>query len=195
MTHAIGLLLSIIGLILLLINTVSQGSILLNVSVSVYGLSLILLYAASTSYHYVQKPEIRRKLNVLDHAAIYVLIAGTYTPFTLVGLQGWVGLTMFAVVWCIAITGIVLKLYFTGRFEKLSTISYVALGWVAIFGIKPLLENLQNQALIWLLIGGIFYSLGAVLFSLPKLKYNHAIFHVFVLFGSGAHFVAVFCYL
>lgn len=194
-SHAVGLVLSIAALVLLVVYSSIYGSAWHIVSFSIYGASLIVLYSASTFYHYVQSPKLRHRLNVFDHSAIYVLIAGTYTPFTLVVLNGWVGWTIFGVSWGLALAGIILKLFFTGKYDKISTFAYVLMGWVVIFAIKPLVNNLPFEGLMWLLSGGIFYTVGAVLYSIKNLKYNHAIFHIFVLLGSFAHFVAVFFYV
>jgi len=194
-SHGIGLLLSIAALVLLVVYASKYGSVWHIVSFSIYGASLIVLYSASTFYHYVQNPKLRYKLNIFDHAAIYVLIAGTYTPFTLVVLKSWVGWTIFGVSWGLAILGIVLKLFFIGRFDKISTIAYVLMGWLIIFAIKPLVTNLPFEGLMWLLSGGISYTVGAILYSIKSIKYNHAIFHIFVLLGSFSHFMAVFFYV
>jgi len=195
LTHAIGLVLSIVAFILLILHANEMGTAKHIVSFTIFGVSLIVLYSASTFYHYFQQPHIRRKLNILDHAAIYILIAGTYTPFCLVTLQGWLGWTIFGITWGIAILGIILKLFYTGRFDKASTIAYIAMGWIIIFAVKPLIANLPLNGLYWLLAGGVFYTIGAVLYSIQKLKFNHAIFHVFVLFGSFSHFMAVYFYV
>ena len=194
-SHGIGLILSIIALVLLVVYASIFGSAWHIVSFSIYGASLIVLYSASTFYHYVQSPKLRHRLNIFDHAAIYILIAGTYTPFTLVVLKGWVGWTIFGVSWGLAITGVVLKLFYTGKYDKISTIAYVLLGWLIIFAIKPLVTNLSVEGLLWLLSGGIFYTVGALLYSIRRIKYNHAIFHIFVLLGSFSHFIAVFFYV
>ena len=194
-THAFGLLLSSIALVFLIIRASQHGSTIHIVSFTIFGASLIILYAASTFYHSSQNPKLRHKLNILDHASIYVLIAGTYTPFTLVTLKGALGWTIFGITWGIACIGIILKLFYTGRFDKISTIAYVAMGWIIIFAIKPLLENLPIEGLYWLLAGGISYTVGAILYSLKKLKFNHVIFHVFVLIGSFSHFMAVYFYI
>jgi hemolysin III len=194
-THAIGLLLSIAALVLLIIHASSNGSARHIVSFTIFGASMILLYSASTLYHYSQKPDIRRKLNILDHASIYVLIAGTYTPFTLVTLKGALGWSIFGVTWGIALAGVFLKLFYTGKYDKISTIAYVAMGWIIIFAVKPLIENLPINGLYWLLAGGILYTIGAVLYSIKKIKFNHAIFHVFVLLGSFSHFMAIYFYV
>ncbi len=195
LTHGLGLLLSIAALVLLIIHASTHGTARHIVSFTIFGASMILLYSASTLYHYSQKPDIRRKLNILDHASIYVLIAGTYTPFTLITLKGWLGWTIFGITWGIAIIGVFFKLFYTGRFDKISTIAYVAMGWIIIFAVKPLIENLPLNGLYWLLAGGIFYTIGAVLYSVKKIKFNHAIFHVFVLLGSFSHFMAIYFYV
>ena len=194
-SHGIGLLLSIAALVLLVVYASKYGSVWHIVSFSIYGASLIVLYSASTFYHYVQNPKLRYRLNIFDHAAIYVLIAGTYTPFALVVLEGWVGWTIFGVSWGLALLGIILKLFFIGRFDKISTIAYVLIGWLIIFAIKPLILNLPFEGLMWLLSGGISYTVGAILYSIKGIKYNHAIFHIFVLLGSFSHFMAVFFYV
>ena len=194
-SHGIGLLLSIAALVLLVVYSSKYGGVWHIVSFSIYGASLIVLYSASTFYHYSKTPKLRHRLNIFDHAAIYVLIAGTYTPFTLVVLKGWVGWTIFGVSWGLALTGIILKLFFTGKYDKASTIAYVLMGWLIIFAIKPLVNNLPFEGLMWLLSGGIFYTVGALLYSIKKMNYNHAIFHIFVLLGSFSHFMAVFFYV
>jgi len=194
-THAIGLLLSIAALVLLIIHASSNGSTRHIVSFTIFGASMILLYSASTLYHYSQTPNIRRKLNILDHASIYVLIAGTYTPFTLVTLKGALGWSIFGITWGIALVGVFLKLFYTGKYDKISTIAYVAMGWIIIFAVKPLIENLPLNGLYWLLAGGVFYTIGAILYSIKKIKFNHAIFHIFVLLGSFSHFMAIYFYV
>lgn len=194
-SHAIGLILSIVALVLLVVFASLEGSAWHIVSFSIYGASLIVLYAASTFYHNSKTPKLRYRLNIFDHASIYVLIAGTYTPFTLVVLNGWVGWTIFGLSWGLALTGVILKLFFIGKYDKISTIAYVLMGWLIVFAIKPLVQNLPIEGLMWLLGGGISYTVGAILYSFRKIKYNHAIFHVFVLLGSFCHFIAVFFYV
>lgn len=194
-SHFIGLILSVIALILLVVYALNYGNSWHVISFSIYGASLIVLYSASTMYHYVQTPSLRQKLNIFDHSAIYILIAGTYTPFTLVVLQGWVGWTIFGVSWALAIFGVVFKLYYTGKYDKISTIAYVLMGWLIVFAIKPLVNNFPIEGLMWLLAGGLFYTVGAILYSIKSIKYNHAIFHIFVLLGSFSHFMAVFFYV
>ena len=194
-SHAFGLVLSIIALVLLVVFASLEGSAWHIVSFSIYGASLIVLYAASRFYHNSKTPKLRYRLNIFDHASIYVLIAGTYTPFTLVVLDGWVGWTIFGVSWGLALTGVILKLFFIGKYDRISTIAYVLMGWLIVFAIKPLVQNLPIEGLLWLLGGGISYTVGAILYSIKKIKYNHAIFHIFVLLGSFCHFIAVFFYV
>ncbi|HSP13036.1 MAG TPA: hemolysin III family protein [Salegentibacter sp.] len=194
-SHGFGFALSIIGLILLILKANELGGMRHLVSFSVFGASMILLYAASTFYHATTDSTWRYRLNILDHASIYVLIAGTYSPFALVTLSGVVGWSIFGVVWTLALAGIILKFFFTGRYNTLSTIMYVVMGWIIVFAVKPLLDNLPTPGLLWLLAGGISYTFGAVIFSLDKVKFNHAIFHIFVLFGSFSHFIAIYFYV
>ncbi len=194
-SHALGLLLSCVGLVLLLIRAVTMGSAWHVLSFAVFGVSLIVLYAASTIYHMTQTPARRIRWRVVDHAAIYVLIAGTYTPFMLTTLRGQLGWTLFAVTWGMALVGIVLKLFFTGRFTVVSTLMYVAMGWLIMFAIKPLAAALPEAGLYWLIAGGISYTVGAILYAIKVIPYNHAIFHLFVLFGSLSHFMAVYGYI
>ncbi len=195
LSHGFGFLLSIIGLILLIDRAANFGDSILLASFSIFGASMILLYAASTFYHSATNKRLRYRLNILDHASIYVLIAGTYTPFALVTIQGVAGWSIFGVVWAMALTGIILKLFYTGRYHTLSTIMYVVMGWIIVFAIKPLFENLDLPGLLWLFAGGISYTLGAVIFSLDRIKFNHAIFHLFVLAGSFCHFLSIYLYV
>jgi hemolysin III len=194
-SHATGLLLSIVAVVLLVIRASHYGDAWHIVSVSIFGASLIALYAASTTYHSATRPEMRARLRVMDHASIYILIAGTYTPFTLVTLKGPVGWVIFAVSWGLAISGIILKLFFTGRFNRVSTLMYVFMGWIIIFAVKPLFASFPTEGIYWLIAGGLAYTVGAIVYSIDKFPLNHAIFHLFVLAGSLCHFVAVYFYL
>ncbi len=194
-SHFVGLLLSIAALALLVVKASLMGNVWHIVSFSVYGLSLIVLYLASTLYHNSKNPIKRAKLNIFDHAAIYVLIAGSYTPFTLVTLNGTVGWVLFGLTWGAALAGVVFKIFFIGKFDKLSTVMYVLMGWMVVFAMKPLYENLSPQGLFWLIMGGVFYTVGAVFYAQNKLKFNHAIFHIFVLLGSASHFVSIFFFV
>ena len=194
-SHAFGIFLSIIALVLLMTKAIEKGNIWMMISFPIFGISLILLYLASTLYHSAKDPSKRFKLKIFDHAAIYVLIAGSYTPFTLVSLNGETGWFIFSIVWILAFTGIILKLFFTGRFKVLSTAMYVLMGWLIIFYFKELTANLHSDGVFYLILGGVFYTIGAVLYSIKKIKFNHAIFHVFVLGGSFCHFLSVYLYI
>ncbi len=191
-SHGLGLLASIVAFPFLLKKAFLYSDFWEIASFIIYAFSLIILYAASTFYHAAKKPKKRRMLNIFDHAAIYVLIAGSYSPFCLVALKSYLGFYMFIAVWVFASTGIVLKLFFTGRFDKISTAMYLLMGWQVLFFIKPLIAALTSFGLNLLIAGGIFYTVGAILYSLKKMPYNHAIFHVFVLLGSVSHFTALY---
>ncbi len=194
-SHAIGFILSMVALVLLVWHATRHGDVWHIVSFSIFGASLIILYAASSFYHSAKKSELRSRLNIIDHASIYVLIAGTYTPFTLVTLKGTIGWVIFGISWGLALTGIILKLFFTGKYNLMSTIMYVLMGWVIVFAIKPLMNNLPLEGLRWLVAGGISYTIGAILYGIKKIKFNHAIFHMFVLMGSFCHFMSVYFYV
>ena len=194
-SHAIGFIMSIVALVLLVRYASIYGNAWHIVSFSVFGVSLMVLYAASTVYHSAKNPHFRRKMRIVDHASIYILIAGTYTPFTLVTLNGFTGWVVFGVTWGMAVTGIILKLLFTGKYDAISTMMYVFMGWVIVFAINPLIENLSSDGLFWLVAGGMAYTTGAILYSIKKIKFNHAIFHLFVLLGSFCHFISVYFYI
>jgi len=192
LSHGFGLVLSLIAFPFLLIKGFAYEGFWKPTSFVIYGLSLILLYAASTFYHAAKNPTIRRKLNIFDHAAIYVLIAGGYTPFCLVALDSSLGWYVFLVVWLFALIGIILKLFFTGKYDKLSTAMYLLMGWQVVFFAKPLANSLSENGLYLLILGGVFYTIGAILYSIKKLPYNHALFHIFVLLGSLSHFLSIY---
>ena len=194
-SHGIGFILSIVALVLLVTHANLYGNTWHIVSFSIFGASLIILFAASTFYHSAKRPELRNRLRIIDHASIYILIAGTYTPFTLVTLNGPIGWSIFGIAWGLALTGIILKIFFTGRYNLISTIMYVLMGWVIVFALKPLINNLPFEGFLWLFAGGISYTIGAILYSIKKLKFNHAIFHMLVLNGSFCQFMSVFFYV
>lgn len=194
-THGIGALLSLAGLIILIIFSALKGSPLQTFSVIVYGTSLFLLYLASTLYHSIQHKKAKQILEIIDHSSIYLLIAGTYTPFTLVTLNGKIGWTIFITVWILALIGIILKPFFIKKFRILSTLLYIAMGWMIIFAIKPLIANLPASGIRWLVVGGLLYTIGAVFYIWRKIPYGHMIWHLFVLGGSISHFIAVFFYV
>jgi len=194
-SHAIGLALSGVALVAMLTRAIQFGTLWHIVSVSIYGASLISLYTASTFYHGAKEPALRSRLRIMDHATIYVLIAGTYTPFALVTLYGPTGWTIFGLTWSMAVAGVILKLFSTGKYDRLSTVLYLFMGWVIIFAINPLMNNLSSDGLFWLFAGGVSYTLGAVLYSIEKLGFNHALFHLFVLLGSFCHFIAIYSHV
>ena len=194
-SHAIGFALSIVGLVLLVTFAILHGDVWHIVSFSIFGVSLILLFAASTIYHSSKQPEVRSRLRIFDHASIYVLIAGTYTPFALVTLHGTIGWAIFGATWGMALIGIVLKQFFTGKYSIISTAMYLFMGWIVVFAIKPLINNFPLEGLTWLIVGGVFYTIGAILYGIKRIKFNHAIFHLFVLVAAFCHFVAVFFYV
>ena len=194
-THGIGLALSVTGFAVLVVLAVLRGGAWHIVSCSVYGSTLVCLYAASTLYHSVRSPRVKRILNVLDHSAIYLLIAGTYTPFSLVILRGGWGWTLFGLVWGLSVLGVLFKVWFVDRFQIASTTVYLAMGWLVVIALKPLLALVPSGGLLWLLAGGVLYTAGVGFFAWRKLPYNHAIWHVFVLAGSACHYFAVLYYV
>jgi hemolysin III len=194
-SHGIGLFLSVVAFLFLLIKSIKYGEAVHIISAIIYGVSLLLLYTASTLYHNSTKERLRKRLNVFDHASIFVLIAGSYTPFLLISLKGALGFYFFIFIWVAAITGVILKLFYFGKYGILSTIMYVAMGWVIVFVMKSLMENVPINGIYWLWIGGVLYTIGAVIYSIDKLKMNHAIFHIFVLLASIAHFIAIYFYV
>jgi len=194
-SHFIGLILSVIVSVFLIVKSISSdcsGSVFSSV---IFGFSAICLYLASTLYHHEKNEEKRLKLKIFDHSSIYILIAGSYTPFLLITMHGPIGNAYFAAVWGIAIAGVILKFFFTGRLSVLSTISYVLMGWIIVFAFKPLSANLSGDGLFWLLAGGVAYTIGAVLYQIKKIKFNHAIFHIFTLVGTLCHFISVYFYV
>lgn len=194
-THGLGVLASIVGLCVLVAFAALHGGAVEIVASAVFGGTLILLYTASTLYHSIPLPATKSVLRVIDHASIYLLIAGTYTPFTLITLAGPWGWSLFATVWSLAALGVGFKLFTTGRFEKLSLLIYIAMGWCGVVAAQPLLEALAPAGL-WLLVGGgLAYTGGVVFYAMESLRYHHAIWHLFVLAGSVLHYFAVLFYV
>jgi hemolysin III len=190
-THGVGALASAAAGAVLVTLASMNGTRLQMISAIVFGASLVMLYTASTLYHAIPSANVKRRLKVFDHCAIYMLIAGTYTPFALIGLRGLVGWWLFGLAWGLAIVGIVFKLFFTGRFKLFSTLVYIGMGWMSIFAIRPMIVKIPIAALIWLLAGGIAYTAGTLFYHNERLRYSHAVWHLFVLAGSACHFVAV----
>ncbi len=191
LTHGVGALASVAGAAALVALAATNGDAWQVAGAAVFGLSLVVLYTASTLYHAARAEARRARLRVFDHCAIYVLIAGTYTPFTLVGLRGGWGWSLFGVIWGLALAGIAFKQTCTGRFERLSTALYVAMGWLVVVAAGPLVRALPAATLLWLLAGGLCYTLGTVFFVSRRIPFAHAIWHLLVLAGSACHFVAV----
>lgn len=190
-THGIGAGLSVAGLTLLVVLAAIYGDVWRIVSFSIFGSTLVILYLASTLYHSFQNPRVKRVLRVLDHASIYLLIAGSYTPFLLVSMRGVWGWTMFGVVWGLALMGVTFKVFFIGRYEVLATAAYVLMGWLCVIAFKEMLVRVPPGGVTFLIIGGVVYTVGVIFYAWHKLPYNHAIWHLFVLGGSICHFFAV----
>ena len=190
-THGVGALLSVVGLVSLLILAILYGTTWHILSYAVYGLSMVALYLASTLYHGVQKPRLRPILRKVDHACIYLLIAGTYTPFVLISMRSTLGLTMLTIVWAMAVFGIVYKIFFIDRFVVLTTLAYVVMGWMSVFAWREMVANLSPAGLTFLLAGGVLYTIGVVFYAMTKIRYTHAVWHFFILAASACHFVAV----
>ncbi len=195
LTHGAGALLSVAGLVLMVVFSALHGTVWHVVSTAIFGATLVLLYSASTAYHSVRGARWRALLQKFDHAAIFLLIAGTYTPFVLGPLRGAWGWSLFGVIWGLAVTGVVLKFWLAGRFDVLSTAIYLIMGWLVIIAAKPLFDALPIGG-IWLLVaGGLCYTFGTIFYLWEKLPFNHAVWHVWVLAGSACHWTAVFGYV
>lgn len=194
-THGIGVALSVAGLVLMVVVAATYGTAWHVTSVAIFGASLVLLYTSSTLYHSVPGMDRKRMLRKFDHAAIFLLIAGTYTPFLLVSLRGPLGWSLFGVIWGLAVAGIALKFWFAGRFKVISTIIYLAMGWLVVLVFEPMLAAAGAGGLGLLLGGGLCYTLGAGFYLWKRLPYHNAIWHLCVLVGSGCHWAAVFFYV
>lgn len=194
-THGIGIVLAIAALGILTAFAGIYGNAWHIVSVSIYGTTLILLYTASTLYHSIQHPRVKRILRVLDHSAIYLLIAGTYTPFTLVSLRGSWGWWIFGAIWGFAVLGAVFQLSLIRRWRAVSLGLYIGMGWAIVVAIKPLIVSVAAGGIVFLVLGGLAYSVGILFYRWKKLKYHHAVWHLFVLTGSILHFFAVLFYV
>ncbi|WP_413556194.1 MULTISPECIES: PAQR family membrane homeostasis protein TrhA [unclassified Brenneria] len=195
-SHGIGLVFGIVGLVLLLMQAVGQGADGLAItSYSLYGGSIILLFLASTLYHAIPSPRAKPWLKKFDHCAIYVLIAGTYTPFLLVGLNSPLAHGLMVVIWSMALLGVIFKLAFAHRFEALSLITYLVMGWLSLVVIYQLAMTLSIGGVTLLAVGGAVYTLGVIFYACNRIPYNHAIWHGFVLGGSVCHFLAIYLYV
>lgn len=195
-THAAGMLFGIVGLILLLLKASDANADLLTMtSMSIYGASMIILYLASTLYHSISYQKAKRWLKTFDHCAIYLLIAGSYTPFLLVSLRTPLAIGLMTVIWSIAVIGIIAKIVFVYRFKKLSLITYLTMGWLSVIAIYQLAQYLATGGLVLLALGGVVYSLGVIFYVNKRIPYNHAIWHLFVLGGSVCHFLAIYYFV
>ncbi len=190
-THGIGTGLSIAALALLAIISAFEGTTSHVIGFTIFGVTLVVLYLASTLYHSMSNEKVKRLFRKFDHMSIFLLIAGTYTPFCLTALPGWVGWTVLGIVWTCAITGIVMKAFHTGKFEGLSTFLYIVMGWLIIPAIKPLYDSVSFQTFLLLMLGGFFYTTGTFFFVKDEKRYFHSIWHLFVLAGSTFHFFSV----
>lgn len=195
LSHGAGVLFGIIALLLLVLKSVQMDDTLRVVTFSIYGASVIVLFLASTLYHAIPFPRAKSVLKLVDHCAIYLLIAGTYTPFLLLTLGDTVGAVMMVVIWGLAVAGIVFKLFYIGRFQTISLVTYLAMGWLAIFASYELLAKMPWNGLMLMLAGGIIYSLGTIFFAVRRIPFNHAIWHMFVLAGTVCHFLAIYFYV
>lgn len=194
LSHGLGIVLSLVAVTLLAVFAALNGTTRHIVSFSIYGATLVLLYTASTLYHSFRNPRAKQILRVCDHAAIYLLIAGTYTPFALVVLPGAFGWTLFGLAWGMAATGVLLKLLFVGRFHGVALGLYLAMGWLIVIGIKPLVQSVPGPGLALLVAGGLLYTGGVAFYANKRIPWNHAIWHLFVLGGSVCQFFAVLFY-
>lgn len=194
-THGFGLILSVAGFVFLVVLSFTQSDAWYVASSVIYGLSLIVLYAASTFYHGAVSPKFKDRLQIVDHCCIYLLIAGSYTPFTLIVLRGAFGQSLFVFVWSFAVAGILLKVFFGKRFAVVSVLSYLLMGWIGTVAVQPLFAALGFAPIALIVAGGIVYSLGVIFFAWERLPHNHAIWHLFVLAGSFLHFLAIAIYV
>ena len=194
-THGVGFVFSLVALLVLVIIASMGGDSRRIVTVSIYGGSLLLMYAASTCYHFVRSPRAKRALRIFDHASIYLLIAGTYTPFVLVSMGGGWGWSLFGVIWGLAVAGVLFKLFYVEYYETMSLILYVMMAWLALVAMKPLLADVPVGGLVLLAGGGAAYMAGIIFYLWDHLPFNHAIWHLFVIAGSVCHFIAVLVYV
>lgn len=194
-THGAGAVLGAAGLAVLVVLAALRGDAWHVVSCAIYGATLVLLFTSSTLYHSFRGPRVKHVFRVIDHSSIYLLIAGTYTPFLLVSLRGGWGWSLFGVVWGLALAGIAFQVFFVDRFRLAQTLIYLGMGWLVVVATRPLLTRVPLGGLLWLLAGGLFYSLGAVFYLWKKLPYHHGIWHLFVLAGSLCHYFAILLYV
>lgn len=191
LSHGMGIVLGVVGLIFLLVKN-NNSNIYSTLSIWTFGLSLIILYTSSTIYHFFVNENWKRKARVLDHMSIFLLIAGTYTPICLITLGKSSGWTLFTIVWTIAALGIIMKIFLTGKVDKLSLLLYLIMGWLLVFDIKNIANSMTSQALLFLVLGGVLYTLGTIFYARDNMPYAHFIWHLFVLGGSASHYAMVY---
>lgn len=194
-THALGALFSVVGIVLLAVFAAKQNDNVKLISSVVFGCTMLLMYLSSTIYHSLRDPALKHLFRIIDHASIYLLIAGSYTPFMLVTLKGPWGWTLFTIIWSLAFAGVVFKMFFVHRFEALSTVIYLLMGWMAVVAIKPIYQNLSLGGLECMVAGGLCYTVGVIFYVWQRLKFSHVLWHLFVLAGSIFHFFAVLLYV
>lgn len=197
-THGIGILFGVAALTILLVLSIKKREVLSIVSFSIYGLCIILMYLFSTLYHSIRNPRAKKILRVFDHSSIYLFIAGTYTPIGLLAMEGYLRIIVLATVWTIAIFGVAFKIITHAKmdnFKRLSLALYLGMGWIAVFTIRPIINMTSFRFFVWILTGGLLYTLGTIFYSIKKLPYGHAIWHVFVLSASVVHFLGILLHL
>ncbi|MCF6464788.1 PAQR family membrane homeostasis protein TrhA [Clostridium sp. Cult2] len=197
-THGLGVLFGIVALVVLLIFSIRKKDTISIVAFSIYGFCLIFMYLSSTLYHSIRNEKAKRILRVFDHSSIYLFIAGTYTPIALLSMEGRLRIGIMVAIWTIAILGVIFKIFTAGKFDKykaISLIMYIAMGWIALFTIKPIVRMTSLHFMLWILGGGLTYTLGTIFYSNKKIPFNHAIWHMFVLGGTVLHFVGILLYL
>lgn len=194
-SHGVGAALSLAAIVLLVVFAAKRGDAWRVVSVSIYGATLFFLYLASTLYHSFTDERVKRFFKILDHSSIFLLIAGTYTPVTLVAMRGPWGWTLFSLVWAMAVGGILAKIFLINKYKKASVVLYIAMGWLIIIAVKPMLHMIPAGLILWLVIGGLCYTVGVIFYAIKRVPYFHFVWHLFVLAGSLAHFFGILFYI
>lgn len=194
-THGIGAVLSIAGLVVLIVSASVYGNVWHVVSFTIFGATMVILYMSSTMVHALPHGKAKDLFEIFDHASIYLFIAGSYTPFTFLVIQGTLGWTMFGIIWGLAIAGTVFKAYFVKKYLFTSTILYIAMGWMVTLGWNQIVANLNSNGVILFAVGGVCYTLGAVFYVWRGFKFHHAVWHLFVIAGTATHFFCVLLYL
>ena len=194
-SHGVGALLALAGSVVLVVLAALQGDPWRIVSFSIYGTTLVVLYLASTLYHAINHPRAKTFFHVMDHVSIFLLIAGSYTPVTLINMRGVWGWAIFGMVWTIALAGVILKVFFTGRHALISVFLYVGMGWLIIVAIHPLLVSMHLRGVALMAAGGVFYTAGLIFYAMKKMRYHHAVWHIFVMAGSATQYLGFLLYV